>query len=164
MNRILLVFMCLACFTLNAQKKRIWAKSYLNKKAPELIVEKWLTDEPETKGKFILIDFWATWCGPCRKAIPNLNKFQKEFRDKLIVIGISDESESIVKQMKKPKMLYYSAIDTKERLEHKYEVKGIPHCVLIDPNGIIRWEGWPDLEEFELTSEVIQDIIEKFKA
>jgi hypothetical protein len=40
-----------------SQEKKLWAKSYINKKAPELVVEKWLTEKPDTKGKFILIDF-----------------------------------------------------------------------------------------------------------
>ena len=164
MNKVVVLLMCLMCFSLNAQKKKIWAKSFLNKKAPELVVEKWLTEQPNIEGKFILLDFWATWCGPCRKAIPKLNKYQKEFKDNLVVIGVSDETKTKVESMKTPLMEYYSAIDTKERLEKKYKVKGIPHCVLIDPNGIVRWEGWPDLEGFELTSEVIEDIIEKYNS
>src|SRR6185503_1374084 len=85
-----------------AQQKKIWARSFLNQKAPELIVEKWLTKEPDQQGKFVLIDFWATWCGPCRKAIPELNALHKKFGDKLVVIGLSDEAEVTVKAMKTP--------------------------------------------------------------
>lgn len=88
-----------------AAEKQIWAKSFLNKKAPDLVVEKWLTKEPDRKSKFILVDFWATSCGPCRKAIPELNAFHKKFSDKLVVIGISEETEAKVKTMATPRSI-----------------------------------------------------------
>ena len=152
-------------FVINSfsQDKKLWAKSVINQKAPKLQVEKWLTDKPDTKGKFVLIDFWATWCGPCRRAIPDLNKFKTEFEKDLIVIGISDETQEKVESMANPKMDYYSAIDTERKIYDSLEIQGIPHCILIDPNGIVRWEGYPTLTGFELTSEVIKDIIEKYK-
>lgn len=140
-------------------EKQLWAKSFLNKKAPELVVEKWLSEKPDTSGKYVLIDFWATWCGPCRKAIPELNDFQKTFQNNLVVIGISDESKRTVKNFKTPKIEYYSAIDTKKRLKSIYGVKGVPHCVLIDPEGIVRWEGFPLLKNYELTKEVLTSIL-----
>src|SRR5438876_349622 len=89
---ILAIFFEALCIGV-AEDKKIWAKSFLNQKALEFIVEKWLTKEPNRKGKFILLDFWATWCGPCRKAIPELNRIHKNFGDKLVVIGLSDEKE-----------------------------------------------------------------------
>jgi cytochrome c biogenesis protein CcmG, thiol:disulfide interchange protein DsbE len=141
--------------------KKLWAKSVLGQKAPELVVEKWLTAEPDTKGKFVLIDFWATWCGPCRRAIPELNKFQKQFGDKLVVIGISDEKEEVVRKMASPAVEYASAIDTQGRMKKQLEVKGIPHVIVMDPQGVVRWEGYPLLEGFELTEGVIEDLLAK---
>lgn len=143
--------------------KQLWAKSFLNEKAPKLVVEKWLTQQPSTTGKFVLVDFWATWCGPCRRAIPELNEFHKKFGDKLIVIGISDESEEKVNQLKDVKIEYFSAIDTKAVVKKALEVKGIPHVILIDPKGIVRWEGFPLLDSAPLTEDVLIKLMEKYK-
>ena len=52
-------------------------------------VEKWLTDAPDLNGKFVLVDMWATWCGPCRRSIPHLNELYAKFKDRLVVIGLS---------------------------------------------------------------------------
>ena len=141
--------------------KKLWAKSYLNKKAPELIVEKWLSEKPEWKGKFLLVDFWATWCGPCLKAIPELNRFHEQFGEQMVVVGLSDEQESKVASMKQPQIEYYSAIDTQKRMKNEVKVTGIPHVMIIDPQGIVRWEGFPFLSEHELTEEVVENLLRK---
>jgi hypothetical protein len=77
----------------------------------------------------------------------------------LIVIGISDETVEKVEKQINPKIEYYNAIDTQKRTSKELEVRGIPHCILVDPNGIVKWEGFPGLEGHELTSEVIKNII-----
>jgi hypothetical protein len=79
------------------------------------------------------------------------------------VIGISDETQEKVESLNFLNIEYFSAIDTERRMYNSLEIKGIPHCILIDPNGIVRWEGFPTLTGFELTSEVIKGIIEKYK-
>src|ERR1041385_1443365 len=152
----------LPAIALFAEGKKLWAKSFLDRKAPELVVEKWLTKEPDRKGKFVLVDFWATWCGPCRKAIPELNAIHKKFGDKLVVIGISDEPEAKVKSFSNPKIEYFSAIDTKAKMKTQVEVTGIPHVLLIDPKGIVRWEGFPFLDGQELTEKVVEEVLAKF--
>ena len=145
-----------------ATGKKIWAKSVLNQRAPAVVVEKWLTTPPDARGKFILIDFWATWCPPCRAAIPELNGFQRKFGDKLVVIGLSDESEDAVRKMVNPKIEYAVAIDTQARTKRVLDVTGIPHVLIIDPQGIVRWEGFPFLDGYELTEKVVADIIAKY--
>jgi len=162
MRKLILLLTLLSISNFYAQEKELWAKSFINKKAPEIVVEKWLSEKPDTNGKFILIDFWATWCAPCKNVIPELNEFHHKFKDKLVIIGISDESKRKVKRMNNPKIAYYSAIDTKKRLKSIYEVKGIPHCVIINPDGIVVWEGWPQLKGFELTAKTIEDLIKNY--
>ncbi len=159
----IVIFVLSIHFSSSAQEKQMWAASVIDQPAPQLYVEKWLSAEPDTEGKFVLIDFWATWCGPCKRGIPEMNKFQKEFKDDLIVIGLSDETEKRVNTHKKPKIEYYSAIDTQKRTNKELKIKGIPHCILIDPDGIVRWEGFPGLNGYELTSKVIKKIIADYK-
>jgi cytochrome c biogenesis protein CcmG, thiol:disulfide interchange protein DsbE len=142
--------------------KKLWAKSFLNQKAPDLIVEKWLTPEPDRRGKFTLIDFWATWCPPCRAAIPELNGYHEKFGDKLVVIGISDETEAAVRALTNPQIEYSIAIDTQARTKNVVGVTGIPHVLIIDPQGIVRWEGFPFLQGYELNEKVVADILAKY--
>ncbi len=144
--------------------KQIWAKSYLGKQAPELVVEKWLTPAPKTAGKFVLIDYWATWCPPCRASIPELNALQEKFRSQLVVIGISDEDETTVRAMKSPRIDYAVAIDRKKRMKTQLAVTGIPHVILIDPSGIVRWEGFPLLASDRLTESTVANVISNYQA
>lgn len=143
-------------------QKQIWAKSFLNQPAPEIMVEKWLSAKPDTEGKFVLVDFWATWCPPCRKTIPELNRLHQKFGKKLIVMGLSDEPEEKVRAMKEPSIEYFSAIDTAKRTLRAVDVHGIPHVLIIDPKGIVRWEGYPLLGGHELTEQVVEDLLATF--
>ena len=145
-----------------AVKKKMYAgKDVRGQKAPELKVEKWLTAEPKMEGKVVLVDFWATWCPPCRALIPELNEWQKEFKDDLVVIGISDEPEAKVKPfMGKTKVEYSMAVDTRtEQVKKTLGVQGIPHVLVIDSKGVVRWQGFPQSEEDRLTTEVLRTII-----
>jgi cytochrome c biogenesis protein CcmG/thiol:disulfide interchange protein DsbE len=68
MRRLLLIASVLAAVFVaqqgTAAEKRLWAKSFLNQKAPDLVVEHWLSKTPDTHGKFVLVDFWATMVWP----------------------------------------------------------------------------------------------------
>lgn len=164
LSLVFFVFISVTVFSQESNNgKKLWAKSVLNEQAPELIVEKWISKQPDAKGKFVLIDFWATWCGPCRTYIPVLNEIQKKYADQLVVIGVSDETAEVVEAFNNPKINYFEAIDPQKRIHNELQVKGIPHAILIDPKGIVRWEGFPLLSGNQLTDKVIKALLEKYK-
>lgn len=142
------------------REKILWAKSCLWQKAPKLVVEKWLSPKPDTGGKYVLLEFWATWCPPCRKSISLLNGFHKKYGKDLVVIGLSDESEAAVRKLKKPKIEYFSAIDRAARMKNQLQVRGIPHVIIIEPSeGVVIWEGFPFLKGYDLTEDIIRKIV-----
>lgn len=140
-------------------------KDFTNQTAPNLIVETWISEPPTFAGdKFLLIDFWATWCGPCRATIPELNQISKEFANDLIVVGLSNESVADVNKMTEPTIEYYSGVDPEGRTDAAIGIQGIPHVMLIDPSGKVAWQGFPKGSADPLTAERIQEIIDQYRS
>ena len=92
------------------------------------------------KNKVVIVDFWATWCPPCRKGIPDLISLQKEFGKDLVVIGISVDQDS---KMEVPMFMQkhginYPVVYATESVVSKYGgISGIPTSFIIDQNGVI---------------------------
>ncbi len=149
-----------------AVTKNLYATNDLRgKAAPKFEVKKWLSSEPKREGKVVLIDFWATWCGPCVKLVPELQQFQEKFKDDLVVIGVSDEKEETVKAFIKNKGVTYSmAIDSSARMKKVVGVSGIPHVLIIGTDGIVRWQGFPGSSEEPLTEAIVKQVIDADKA
>ena len=113
---------------------------------------------PDWKGKPLLLEFWATWCPPCRKSIPHLNEIFAKYKDSgLVVIGVTDEEESKIRKFRRNVPMDYAvAIDNDGRLGEKMGIRGIPTAFLVNKSGEIVWEGHP----MQLTDEDIAKILE----
>jgi len=148
-------------------EKKLYAKTdFRGKKAPTFVVESWLNKaNPKMTGKVLIVDFWATWCGPCRHLIPEMNDWAKKFARDAVFVGVSDEaSDTVSTFMKGTPMNYSVAIDTQKRMSKQLGVEGIPHVMIVSADGVVRWQGFPGSQEDPLTTEKIQQIIDASKA
>lgn len=90
-------------------------------------------------GKVIILDFWATWCGPCISSMPKLEKLQKQYPDKLQVIGVSHEAVKRIQKFAQNRPVgFMLAVDTASTLRKYFEYRTIPHVVIIDGTGTIK--------------------------
>lgn len=91
------------------------------------------------KGKVVVLEFWATWCAPCIKAIPHLNRMADQFKRKPIVfISVSDENEDVVRRfLKNHSINAWVALDNYDVLNKAFHVVAIPHAVIVDATGRI---------------------------
>ena len=91
-------------------------------------------------GKVALIDFWASWCGPCRAEIPNIAEMHKKYADKgLVVVGLNvwDKPEAQQKTIETMNMTWLQLADTTKVATDTYGVNGIPQIMLIGKDGVI---------------------------
>ncbi len=131
--------------------------------AAPLQIAEWVKGKPVTlpkgKGKQIyVVEFWATWCPPCRESIPHLTELQKKFK-KVTFIGVSSEATETVRRFVESAgddMNYTVAVDkdgeTTSAYMDAYGIEGIPYAFVIDQEGRVAWHGHP-MEDLEQTLE-----------
>jgi thiol-disulfide isomerase/thioredoxin len=130
-------------------------------KAPKINVTDYLLNSPKDKNfenKFIVLEFWATWCAPCLSAVPHLNDLQSKYndRDDLVFLSLTYEKpEKVKRTLEKVKFNTIVISDQTKQTESNFNVKGIPHTVLIDNRGIIKWIGTP----MELTASLLDNLL-----
>jgi cytochrome c biogenesis protein CcmG/thiol:disulfide interchange protein DsbE len=88
------------------------------------------------KGKIVILDFWATWCGPCRMGVPDLVEIQKEYKDKVVIIGISlDQGRTlndVLPFMKAFKINYPVVYGTEQVVTDYGNIEAIPTTFILD--------------------------------
>lgn len=153
-----------------AQEKAAVKPLTIGDKAPPLEISDWLQGERLAEfpsGKVTVVEFWATWCGPCKVSIPHLSEMNDRFKDYgVTVIGISDEplgkvQDFLAKDEWKSKMRYTVATDPDRSTYQAYMTaagqSGIPTAFVVGKTGAVEWIGHPQAGLDEVVEQVVKD-------
>ena len=154
MKKLILGFVLLISFSGYCQQLT------LGDQLPEIMIDLPGTDEEvlnstQLKGKVVLIDFWATYCSPCVKGLSHLESLQREFGDKLRVIGVSHNSKERLERFLSKKSYDFTFALGNDQLEGLFPHRSIPHSILIDDLGKIIAITSPE----NITEEVIRQVL-----
>ncbi len=126
-------------------KKQLFVEGLANKPNPGFTLpdrdDKELSFAELSKGKKItLIDFWASWCNPCRKSIPQLKEIYKDFADKgleIVSVSIDKKKADWIKALDAEQLPWPCVIDTKNVFGNDYKGRAVPTFILVDANGMV---------------------------
>jgi len=109
-------------------------------------------------GKVVVVDFWATWCGPCHESFPVYQRLSQKFAGKVVVVGISvdEEPNGIAKFAKETGATFALAWDDGQITSKSYQPPTMPTSYVIDASGVVRFvhSGFHSGEEQELEAEL----------
>ncbi len=117
------------------------------------------------KGKFVVLNFWATWCPPCRLEMPSMEKLYQEFKGQgleVVAINFMEQEEPVLEFLKENGFTFTVLMDKKGEIAREYGVHGLPVTYLMDRNGRLMarsmgYKDWYKPETRELISTLLKD-------
>jgi peroxiredoxin len=96
----------------------------------------------QQRGRVVLVNFWATWCGPCREEMPQLNKLYDKYRSSgfvLLGVNVDDDAAKGMEVAQKLGVKFPVLLDTDKKVSRLYDLATMPSTVLIDRDGRVRY-------------------------
>ena len=96
------------------------------------------------RGRYVLVDFWASWCGPCRQEIPNLIALYEKYKDEkfqMLGVAVQDNPEASLKAIDEMQIPYPQILNTQKIATDLYGIQAIPEIILFAPDGTILARG-----------------------
>jgi len=96
----------------------------------------------EQRGHVVLVNFWATWCGPCRQEMPHLNRLYEKYRASgfvLLGVNVDEDTRNAVAVASKLGLKFPVLLDTDKKVSQLYDLSAMPATVLIDKDGRVRF-------------------------
>lgn len=114
----------------------------------------------DLRGQWVMLNFWATWCGPCVDEMPALQQIARENSEDVLLLGINfhESADDVQTFVEQNRLTFPMLINPTDGMIADYSVQGLPQTVLIDPEGRLVWRKFGPIDFDTFNEELVQFI------